>query len=185
MMVSMIYIYRQGNISITSTIVALLIGAFYWSFFEYLFHRFYFHWNPRIKFIRRLVDSFHIYHHQHPEDMEVINSGPLTAIVGIFFHFGVWFSLTGGKIYFSAAIVLGLLITYIYYEWVHYSVHQKHYQTGLMKFLQEFHLTHHQYPKNNYGQISPIWDYLFQTSMKNIPLKESELMQSFVKELRK
>jgi len=184
MMILMSYIYLQGQMSTSSVAIALVLGAFYWSFVEYLIHRFYFHWNPRIKFIRRLVDSFHIYHHQNPEDMEVINSGPLTAFVGLFFHYGIWLSLTGGNIYFSAAVVLGLLITYSYYEWVHYSVHHKHYKKGLMKFLQEFHLTHHQYPKKNYGQISPIWDFLFQTSMKNVSVSDSELMQSFIKELR-
>ena len=184
MMIIMGIIVQRGNFTFEKIFLGIIVGILHWTFIEYLIHRFYFHWNPRNKFIRRLVDSFHIYHHKNPKDMEVINSGPLTGVVGLMFHYLTWLILTLGDYYFAAVIVFGLLIAYAFYEWVHYSVHQRYYSSGIMKFMQEFHLTHHQYPKKNFGQISPIWDYLFKTSTTNKSVLNNEVMKSFIKELR-
>lgn len=59
--------------------------------------------------------------------------------------------------------MFGLVCTYMFYEWVHRTVHYVHFKNPVMKFLQGFHLSHHVNSNYNFGQISPIWDIVFGT----------------------
>jgi len=180
----MIYLMLQNNVSSYFSILGLFVGFFYWTFFEYIYHRFFFHWQLKNNFLGKAVNSFHHYHHQNPKDIEVINSGVVTALIGLPFHFSIWFFLTQKNIGFTAAILLGFLITYSFYEWVHYIVHKKQFKSGIMRFLQEFHLTHHVIANKNFGQITPIWDYFLNTATKNKRVDDSKVMKSFIYSLR-
>src|SRR6201999_3808603 len=55
----------------TEMIVGLFIaGAFFWTFFEYIMHRFMFHWVAESNRARKFVYIMHGNHHEYPRDRE-------------------------------------------------------------------------------------------------------------------
>jgi sterol desaturase/sphingolipid hydroxylase (fatty acid hydroxylase superfamily) len=51
-----------------------------------------------------------------------------------------------------------------FYEWVHYTLHYKIHQNGYLKYIQMYHLHHHDVAANkNYGNTSHFWDVVFGT----------------------
>lgn len=177
---SYVLIHKTSTPALPILFLYLGAGFFYWTFVEYLIHRFYFHWRPKNETLRDIVESFHIYHHHTPSDLQVINSGWLTAYLGSGFHFGVLWLLTGGHAPAAGWILIGTMLTYVIYEWVHYLVHRKKFERGLMLYLQEFHLTHHMQATKNFGQISPIWDFVFGTHTPPQPVDSNPFMQRFI-----
>lgn len=171
------------EMDILTLIFAGFSGVFYWLIVEYLVHRYYFHWTPKNKTLKAMVQSFHIYHHKHPNDLEVINTGWFTTYIGIVFHYTIWIFLLGDSL-FLHAYLFSFVISFCFYEYVHYTIHQKHYNSGIISYFQEFHLTHHMKPNKNYGVVSPVGDILFNTKIKNEKVKSHKRMAIFVKELR-
>lgn len=175
-----LYLASDFTYTITEVIYLFLASLLYWSFAEYIIHRFFFHLNTRFKSINYMIGSFHLYHHKNPDDLQVINSGWFTALFGLFLHGSIFYLLTS-SIKYSLALISGTLIVYYYYEWVHYLVHQKVYTGGLMKYYQDFHLTHHVKAKKNFGQITPIWDFVFRTQIKSLDTAKNKSMLKFIK----
>ncbi len=162
-------------------LVALPLAYFYWTYVEYLIHRFYFHWNPRQKWLKNVVGSFHLYHHETPDDLAVITSGWVTGVAGAFLHFGILWAITGGNSLAALYLTTALMLIYFGYEWVHYLVHQQVWKGGPLKWLQDFHLTHHVRPRVNFGQVSPIWDWAFGTLAPSLETSKHPRMREFVK----
>jgi len=149
------------------TATALALGAggvFYWTFAEYALHRWFYHWRPRRLSVRRIVESFHVYHHRHPKDRSVWNAGPLLILpLTALLAFPVWAALA--SVALTAAFMTGAVIGYGLYEWAHYLVHARTFRRGPLRYLQGFHLHHHH--GNNrrcYGVTNPLWDLLLGTA---------------------
>lgn len=175
------FLTRIEDFSLKSFALALPLAFLYWSLVEYIIHRWYFHLVPKNEKIRAITGSFHLYHHENPDDLEVINSGWVTGSVGVIFHFSVFRFLFGASTLQSLYLILALLVVYYAYEWVHYLVHQRIFKNPLMRYLQNFHLTHHIRPKCNYGQITPIWDYVLGTVKENMETKDHANMRRLIK----
>ncbi len=79
------------EIRLTGILLALPLSFLYWSLVEYLIHRCYFHWLPKNEILRAITGSFHLYHHDQPSDLEVINSGWVTGVLGALLHFSVFY----------------------------------------------------------------------------------------------
>ncbi len=172
---------KEESIRIRSMLLALPLSFLYWSLVEYLIHRAYFHWVPKNKVLRAITGSFHLYHHEHPSDLSVINSGWVTGVIGALFHFAVFKFVFQATYLFALEMTFALIIVYYIYEWVHYLVHQKIYDKGIMNYLQNFHLTHHVSPRKNFGQITPIWDLLLGTMRGNLETRDHPKMRAFIK----
>lgn len=179
--VLLLFLMQEQGIRATGIIMALPLAFLYWSLVEYLIHRCYFHWVPKNEILRAITGSFHLYHHEHPSDLEVINSGWVTGMIGAIFHFSIFRFVFQASYLFALELTFSLILVYYLYEWVHYLVHQKIYDKGIMNYLQNFHLTHHVSPRKNYGQITPIWDYLLGTMRDNLETKDNPRMRAFVK----
>lgn len=182
---SLLALMDESGIRFLNVLYALPLSFLYWSLVEYLIHRCYFHWVPKNETLRAITGSFHLYHHENPSDLEVINSGWVTGLIGALFHFAVFKFLFQASYQTALELTFALILVYYAYEWVHYLVHQKVYDKGLMRYLQNFHLTHHVSPRKNFGQITPIWDYLLGTIRDNLETKDHPRMRAFVKETRK
>lgn len=172
------------EIRVLNLMIAFPISFLYWSLVEYLIHRNFFHWVPKNRILRYLTSSFHLYHHENPTDIGVINSGWVTGTLGVFFHFGIFYFIFQTTLQTALELTFALVLVYYYYEWVHYKVHEKIYDKGIMRFLQNFHLTHHVSPRCNFGQITPIWDYLLGTMKENKETKDNPRMRAYVKGAR-
>lgn len=175
-----LYLARNFNYSLLEMGTLFIASILYWSLAEYIIHRFFFHLNTSYKTLNYMIGSFHLYHHKNPDDLQVINSGWFTALFGLFLHGSIFYLITF-SIKYSLALIIGTLIVYYYYEWIHYLVHQRVYNKGFMKYYQDFHLTHHVKAKKNFGQITPIWDYVFKTQIKNLDTRQNKSMLKFIK----
>lgn len=179
------FLMKEEGIRPLRILGAVPLALLYWSLIEYLIHRFYFHWVPKNEILRAITGSFHLYHHENPKDLEVINTGWVTGILGSLFHFSVFKYLFQLSFIGALEVTFGFILVFYFYEWVHYLVHQKIFTNPLLRYLQNFHLTHHVSPKKNYGQITPIWDYLLGTVRDNLETKENPSMMAFVKGAQK
>jgi sterol desaturase/sphingolipid hydroxylase (fatty acid hydroxylase superfamily) len=147
--------------------IAGLLGAgvLYWTFVEYAIHRWFYHWRPRHPGLRRMVESFHVYHHRHLEDRQVLNAGPalalsLAAILGA--PMGALLGLRPG-----AWLMVGTVLAYAAYEWVHHQCHTRAFVRGPLAYLQAFHLHHHARDwRRNFGVTNPLWDRLLGTAIE-------------------
>lgn len=151
-------------LALTQTIFLFAGGVFSWTLLEYCIHRFIFHWRPRNVTVRNAVESIHIYHHRNIEDQEVITSGPVFAIFWSGINFSIFYLFTKDLSH-TSLLMFGLTAAYYFYEWVHYLVHHHNFTSGLFKYLQEYHLLHHEKWGGNYGQTSPVWDIILGTGL--------------------
>lgn len=144
-------------------LVGIVGGFLYWSLFEYLVHRFPYHTHFRHPKVRWFIESFHLYHHRVREDKRVLNSGPL-MLYPLAVLLLAPLLLAGMNLATVAAVGLGLVLYYVFYECIHYLIHQRVYSTGYLAYIQKFHLYHHDKAwSKNFGNTLPLWDLVFKT----------------------
>jgi len=139
-----------------------LAGLLFWTLFEYLLHRFVFHYEPSSAWGKKIAYLFHGIHHDCPDEkdrlvMPTATSVPIASAMFVFFY-----GLLG---IFSFPAFAGFMSGYLYYEFVHYSVHHKKKRGWLWNDRQrKEHLTHHFKDADHcFGVTSPLWDFVFGT----------------------
>ncbi len=150
------------RIGVGAGILAFLAGIFLWTIFEYVFHRWVFHYHPKSEIGKSLHFLVHGIHHDYPRDstrlvMPLLVSLPLSIM---FFYL---FQLAFGQVYFLN-IFAGFLLGYVAYDSIHYATHHMSFKGSAGKFLKEYHLRHHYNDEHTaYGVSNPLWDYIFST----------------------
>lgn len=159
----LIWVGQGAGRSLGSTTGLLAAGALYWSLIEYAMHRWFYHWRPRHPGLRRVVESFHVYHHRTPIDRRVWNAGPaLVLLVAV--AMGAPLLVVLRSVPSAALVLAGAVIGYALYEVVHHECHARVYRRGPLAYLQAFHLHHHDRDwRRNFGVTSPLWDWAFGT----------------------
>ena len=156
------YLGLARGADLMAAIGLFLCGFLFWTLFEYIFHRFVFHFYPDWKIQRRLQFIMHGVHHQYPNDkdrlvMPVTVSIPVsTLLLGLFHLF------MGDQ---SWSFFSGFVFGYLAYDMIHYSVHFftriKH---PLFVKLRQHHMDHHFLDsQRGFGVSSPFWDLIFRT----------------------
>lgn len=152
---------RFGN-SIPASAGLFLAGVVFWSLFEYVFHRFAFHFYPHTEFQRRLQFTMHGVHHQYPNDkdrlvMPITVSIPMALLLLALFHW-VLGGLAWG--FFS-----GFLAGYLAYDMMHYAIHHaKSFKHPILRKIRSHHLAHHfRDTRKGFGVSTPLWDSVFRT----------------------
>lgn len=149
---------------------SLFLGLFtagfaFWTLFEYMFHRFVFHFEPRGEIQERISFLFHGVHHQYPNDKQRLVMPIALSLLIAALLFGVFYALFGQSVWpFFAGFVLG----YLAYDMIHYSIH--HFKRPTPKWLGNLwksHLDHHfRDSSKGFGVSSPIWDRVIGTHRK-------------------
>lgn len=142
-----------------------LAGLAFWTLFEYILHRWIFHYEPKSVWGQRLHFIFHGNHHDYPSDTRRLVMPPIVSIsLAAVTYFGMR-SLLGTMIDpFFAGFVLG----YICYDTIHYASHHMAMKGPIGRIVKKHHLKHHfKSPEQGYGVSSPIWDYVFRTGFKD------------------
>jgi 4-hydroxysphinganine ceramide fatty acyl 2-hydroxylase len=157
-------------IGIPVSVFALLFlsGFAFWTLFEYVFHRYVFHFIPRGEFQERVSFLFHGVHHQYPNDKKrLVMPITLSLLIAVllFVLFGAIF---GDWVWGFWA---GFAIGYLAYDMTHYSIHHfKRPKTKWLKNLWKSHIDHHYRDSNKgYGVSSSFWDRIFGT--RQVPKK--------------
>lgn len=139
-----------------------LIGLLIWTLFEYMLHRFVFHFEPKSPWGQKLHYLFHGIHHDFPSEADRLVMPPTGSLPIATLVFSLHYLLGG---WMSLPFFFGFLVGYLYYEFVHYSVHhKKKILLGWTEDQRRNHLLHHfKDHTNRFGVTSPLWDYIFGT----------------------
>lgn len=143
---------------IFSAILALTLGALTWTLLEYCIHRWLGH---DARFRPNFFAAEHTRHHSEgnyfsPAWKKILAAGGILTLIGLPVY---WFFGQGGGVY-----LLGIVLAYLSYEYIHYSFHVTSGRLGYWKRMRRHHFSHHfSNPRLNHGVTSPLWDYLFRT----------------------
>lgn len=141
----------------------LVLGLVYWSLIEYSIHRWIYHGRYRHPGIKRWVEAFHVYHHQNLEDRRVLTAGPLMIYGLAALLLAPIYYLTLSMPTFFSGLGTGVMFYYLFYEWVHYSIHRRDTTSKYMKWITVYHMEHHKKWNTKFGNTTSIWDRIFGT----------------------
>jgi sterol desaturase/sphingolipid hydroxylase (fatty acid hydroxylase superfamily) len=152
--------HYYSNITEWQTVVTYFTGIFFWTLFEYLAHRYAFHYEGESYLAKRFHYIIHGVHHENPRDKHRIMMPPVPGLLIISLFFAVFYLMLGKYSFaFTAAWVNG----YLFYSYIHYQVHVAK-PVRALKFLWTHHALHHyQQEDKAFGVSSPFWDYVFGT----------------------
>ncbi len=149
-----------GYVPVLLIISAFFGGILFWTFFEYVVHRYVFHIvgeSPRTKRFRYVA---HGIHHDYPRDAERLIMPPAPWAIIVSALFGLFY-LIMGPLAFSFAP--GFIIGHLLYVYVHYKIHTDNPPKVLQKQLKHHALHHYKYPNKAFGVSTPLWDLIFGT----------------------
>jgi sterol desaturase/sphingolipid hydroxylase (fatty acid hydroxylase superfamily) len=162
---------RYGFNGVFITFV-FLAGVFFWTFFEYIIHRFAFHWvseNPRTQ---RVAYVLHGNHHEFPRDrqrlfMPVIPSLIISSVVFI-----IMYAIMDVNVF---VFFPGFLMGYLLYASMHYAIHAWNPPYKWLKPIwRNHHLHHYKNDDKGFGVSSHFWDKVFGTEFDLVKEKEDK-----------
>ncbi|KAL2631337.1 hypothetical protein R1flu_016023 [Riccia fluitans] len=144
----------------------MIVGSGFWSFFEYLIHRFLFHMKAETYWTATAHYVLHGFHHKHPMDSARLVFPPAFSSV---FIYGFWWLakvvLTNGV---AQSVFGGGLLAYIVYDLTHYYLHYGNVFTDRLRNMKRYHLNHHfKVHSDGFGVTSEFWDWVFGTLPSN------------------
>lgn len=141
-------------------------GTFFWSFMEYILHRFVFHYHPKSKFGQRIHFIAHGVHHDYPNDsMRLVMPPSISIPLGAGFY-GLFYLIFGPVM--CGAFWAGFALGYLIYDEMHYATHHANWKIGFFQKIKKNHMKHHyQNPDRGFGVSSFLWDIVFNSGFKN------------------
>jgi sterol desaturase/sphingolipid hydroxylase (fatty acid hydroxylase superfamily) len=135
------------------------LGAFAWTFFEYVLHRFVFHEMKG----RNLGSREHLEHHVRAQwgfDPVILLAWTGVLLVGGGWGaLGAWLAGPAGW-----AVAAGWVVGYFFYEYHHAQSHLRGPRNRWERWLRINHFHHHfGHPLSNQGVTVPLWDVVFGT----------------------
>lgn len=148
------------------TFVGLFVFAlFFWTFAEYILHRFLFHWLNESKIVKRFHFIVHGAHHLYPRDKERLLMPPIPGLLlasVLFSIFYVVFAIIGYADY-TWGFFPGFFLGYLLYSFLHRAIHVIK-PPKRFEYLWKHHTLHHyQYPEKAFGVSTLFWDRVFGT----------------------
>lgn len=160
------------GLSALMTVAFFFIGLIFFTWVEYLAHRYLFHMDTYTKAREKIQYTIHGVHHEFPKDKTRLAMPPLLSVT-ISTVLLLLFRLVMGDYVF--AFLPGFLTGYAAYLSVHYMVHAFQPPKNFLKYLWINHGTHHY--KNGemvFGVSSPLWDYIYGTMSKPIRINNPQ-----------
>ncbi|WP_313803982.1 sterol desaturase family protein [Flavobacterium sp.] len=158
-------IYRALVVyQIPTTITAILFfsGILYWTFFEYIAHRYIFHWVSEHVGIQKVAYIMHGNHHEYPRDRDRLFMPPVPSIILSTVLFGLHYLLLSD---YNWAFFPGFMLGYLLYASMHYAIHAFEPPFEFMKPLWRNHQMHHYRNEHlGFGVSNTFWDRLFGTT---------------------
>jgi sterol desaturase/sphingolipid hydroxylase (fatty acid hydroxylase superfamily) len=157
-----------------SIVPLLTIGLFSWSVFEYVMHRFIFHYDAQSRLGRKFLYHAHVSHHDNPVAKGGLSSSLiLGAPIGIAYWILAW-AMTGSWAV-ASWLFIGLVAGFFSYKWVHFQCHHRRSRVRLLRYLRHYHLLHHyKTPELRFGVTSPLFDLVFGTFRSTPSLSVSQ-----------
>lgn len=148
--------------SLATICLFVVAGLISWFFVEYALHRSFFHYHARSEFMKNLVYTMHLSHHDNPKGLDTLLASVYTSLPLATIYCLIIWMLTSWQI--MSYMFAGLIIGYFAYEALHYQAHHYTPKSSILRYLKKYHmLHHHQTPEMRYGVTTPFIDYLFGT----------------------
>lgn len=147
--------------------VGLFLGWFAWTFFEYILHRFVFHYHPKTERFKRMFFVMHGVHHAQPMCRTRLVMPPALSIpLSVFFYGGLHLlvvELLAVPHWFNP-LFAGMVAGYLVYDLTHYMIHHSRSTKGFFFEFRKHHLKHHgRCDFMRFGVSTTIWDRVFGT----------------------
>ena len=147
-------------------------GIFFWTFFEYIMHRFVFHWvsdNPKIQ---RMSYVLHGNHHEFPRDKQRLFMPPVPSLIIASLIFLLMYAAMKE---FAFSFFAGFILGYLMYGSMHYAIHAWNPRYKWMKPIwRNHHLHHYKSEEKGFGVSSHLWDLIFGTAFNLKKEKENK-----------
>lgn len=146
-------------------IIGLTVGGFaLWTLFEYILHRWVFHFIPESSEQRTSWYLVHQIHHDYHEWDRLVAPPLMSLSLGAIFFVLMRLTLGASLMW---PVFAGFAIGYLAYDYSHFYQHFGKPTSNWAKRLRRRHFQHHTtYPDRWYGVSSPFWDYVFRTHVK-------------------
>ncbi len=179
--VSMFLLYAAGllyytkiatELSNNQVIMLFFGGTFFFTFVEYVVHRWLYHPGEHASEDRqKFCYTVHGIHHDYPKDKQRLAMPPVPAVLAATLLLVIFRTILGK---YAFAFLAGFMVGYAFYLLIHYSVHIFRAPNNVFKALWVNHAIHH-YSEDEilFGVSSPLWDYVFGTT----PRKEKKQQQ--------
>lgn len=172
------YGYSTYNMSLILMICISVSGLFFWTFFEYVAHRYIFHFISEKTRLQRFTYVMHGNHHHFPKDRSRLFMPPIPSIIIAGTLLGIQYLILGKYAY---AFYPGFILGWLMYASMHYLIHAIE---PPFKFLQPLwrnhHLHHYRNDNLGFGVSNTLWDKIFGTTFD---LKKERIDRKKTKEL--
>jgi sterol desaturase/sphingolipid hydroxylase (fatty acid hydroxylase superfamily) len=140
-----------------ATILAVVTGFCFWTFVEYLLHRYVLH---HVKWVK-------VQHDVHHNDQKALVGTPTWFSFLVFLALVTMPAVLFSSIELAAGFTAGMMLGYLWYVTAHYGIHHWHVRSsGYMSRLRRRHALHHHFDElGNFGVTSGFWDYVFRTNI--------------------
>ena len=140
-------------------------GVLFWTFAEYILHRYVFHWVSDSKWSKRIHYVMHGAHHHFPKDKDRLLMPPvpgllMASVLFLIFYSIFWLLGFSNLVY---GFFAGFFVGYLMYSFVHRSIHIRRPPKRFKKLWLHHNLHHFKYPNKAFGVSSRFWDRVFRT----------------------
>lgn len=150
--------------SFFALIASFFGGVLFWTFIEYLLHRFAFHFVGESPMLKHLHYVVHGMHHAYPTDPNRVIFPPFLSLPVGMVIFSIMLLIMPYAWAFGA--MAGFIVGYCWYEFIHYASHHIKWRIPQLKRLKRHHLLHHHseaFRDKNFGVTTVLWDHIFGT----------------------
>ena len=148
--------YRYSTVALT-----FLGGMLFWTFFEYIMHRFVFHMVAESQRAQKFIYVLHGNHHHFPRDKERLFMPPVPSMIIASFILAFFYLIIGTNAFMFFP---GFMLGYLLYGSMHYAIHAWNPPFRWMKPLwRNHHLHHYKDDHKGFGVSTTIWDRVFGT----------------------
>lgn len=153
-------------------IAVFFAGMFFWTFFEYIMHRFLFHMIADSPKAQKFIYIMHGNHHHFPRDRERLFMPPVPSLLIATVLFFLFRLVIGN---YTFLFLPGFILGYLLYGSMHYAIHAFNPPFKWMKPLwRNHHLHHYKDEHKGYGVSTTIWDRVFGTMFDLVNEKEDK-----------
>ncbi|RAJ10409.1 fatty acid hydroxylase family protein [Chitinophaga skermanii] len=150
------YLNSVGRIALV-----FLSGVFVWTLFEYIMHRFIFHFATEKPRLRKIIYVMHGNHHEYPRDKQRLFMPPVPSLIISSVLFALFYLAMGSVAYMFFP---GFIFGYLCYGSMHYAIHAWNPPFKSMKPLwRNHHLHHYKSDDKGFGVSTAFWDRVFGT----------------------
>jgi sterol desaturase/sphingolipid hydroxylase (fatty acid hydroxylase superfamily) len=155
--------YAANHYAFSGSAVAILFlsGIFFWTFFEYMMHRFVFHIVSESPRAQKIAYVMHGNHHEFPRDRQRLFMPPVPSLIlASIIFLGMYAIIHLNALSFFPGFMLG----YLMYGSMHYAIHAWNPPFKWLKPLwRNHHLHHYKNDHQGFGVSTHFWDRVFGT----------------------